>query len=109
MQFKPGTSNRVANALSRKGGAEVELGALLSVPQVDWSVLDTEVAQDSVLQQIRRDLLSGSKVRGLASGWGNYYTKVEWPFFVSHLSFRHSYICITVQRWVVPQVRLRRI
>lgn len=62
VQFKPGCSNRVADGLSRKDGSGIELRALLSVLEVDWSKLDNEVLKDVLLQQIRQDLITGIKV-----------------------------------------------
>lgn len=62
VQFKSGCSNRVAGVLSRKDGSGIELRALLSVPEVDWSKLDNEVLKDVLLQQIRQDLITGNKV-----------------------------------------------
>lgn len=61
VQFKPGVSNRVADGLSRKNAGEIELGSLLTVAAVDWSKLNEEVRADTLLQQIREDLLTGAK------------------------------------------------
>lgn len=58
IQYKPGTANRVADALSRKGNGELELGrmelgALLKAQGIDWSELEKEVQGDEGLQQGR--------------------------------------------------------
>lgn len=61
IQYKPGSSNRVADALSRKEGENIEFKALMSIPEVDWTKLDTELSTDSLLQQIREDITTGTK------------------------------------------------
>lgn len=61
MQFRPGVSNHIADALSRKNAGDMELGALLTVAEVDWSKLDKEISLDPLLFQIRSDLLSRAK------------------------------------------------
>lgn len=40
VQYKPGTSNRIADALSRIGYGEVELGALMTSRGVSWEELE---------------------------------------------------------------------
>lgn len=61
IQYKPGCANRVADALSRKVGGEIELSSLLSVASINWSRLDEEIQRDALLQQIEHDLSSGVK------------------------------------------------
>lgn len=61
VHFKPGSSNRVADALSRKTAEEMELATLLTTQTVNWGELDTEVSNDPLLKQIRNDLLMGVK------------------------------------------------
>lgn len=61
IQYKPGTSNNVADALSRKSVATLELGSLVTKSVVDWDSLDREVATDQLLKQIRMDLTTNSK------------------------------------------------
>lgn len=56
IQFKPGRANLVADALSRKTVGEVELGALLSIPEVKWEQLSTEIRADPFLKQVVTDL-----------------------------------------------------
>ncbi|KAL8110294.1 hypothetical protein AgCh_026135 [Apium graveolens] len=56
IQYKIGTSNRVADALSRKNVGEVVLSALVTTPVVHWKFLDKEIKEDSVLQRIIKDL-----------------------------------------------------
>lgn len=43
VQFKPGVTNRVADALSRKERGDTKLGAMLSTNQVDWEDLENEI------------------------------------------------------------------
>lgn len=46
IQYKSGSSNRVADALSRKTEGEIALGALESTKGVDWRALEKEEKQD---------------------------------------------------------------
>lgn len=50
VQFKPGSSNRVADALSRKMTGDIEFGSMLTVQNVDWTKLDAEVNNDTLLK-----------------------------------------------------------
>lgn len=43
IQYKPGVSNRVVDALFKMGEGEVEFGALVSVPGVNWGDIDADV------------------------------------------------------------------
>lgn len=61
IQYKPGSSNNVADALSRKVVGEVELGALISVPGVEWDELEQEIRKDPLLLRIMEDLQSKVK------------------------------------------------
>lgn len=66
----------MADALSRKDGGEIELQTLVSIPEVDWSKLDDEIQQDVFLQQIRQDMISGTKVQpGFALPEGKLFYK----------------------------------
>lgn len=61
VHFKPGSSNRVADALSRKNARDIELGSLLTTQTIDWTKVKEEINSDSLLKQIRQDLLPGTK------------------------------------------------
>lgn len=61
IQYKPGFSNRVADALSRKQEGEVEFGALVATQGVDWTELQAEVQRDSILQRIIQELQTNDK------------------------------------------------
>lgn len=61
VQFNPGSANKVADALSRQIGGEVEYAALISTTSIDWTKLDMEISQDTLLQQTRNDLLTNTK------------------------------------------------
>lgn len=56
IQFKPGTSNRVADALSRKTSDEIALQSMISTPVISWEVLKKELVKDKVIQQITAEL-----------------------------------------------------
>lgn len=61
IQYKPGKSNLVVDALSRKTGGEVKLGAMLSITGVGWKQLHARISADSVLQQLIQDLQNHNK------------------------------------------------
>lgn len=61
IQYKAGTTNRVADALSRKQVGEVVLNSLVTAPVVYWDVLDKEIQNDSMLQRLKRDLVTKDK------------------------------------------------
>lgn len=52
IQFKPGASNRVADALSRKQEEDVQMGAMLTTYQVDWAELNKEISPSLELLKI---------------------------------------------------------
>lgn len=58
IQYKPGKANQVADALSRKTTGEVELGALLTLPEISWAQLGQETQSDMWLNQVVADLKS---------------------------------------------------
>lgn len=62
--YKPGASNRVADALSRKEDGEMELGALISSQGVDWKVLQDEVSGDATLLKLQQEVKEGKEVAG---------------------------------------------
>lgn len=80
IQYKPGTSNRVADALSRKTYGEVELGMLISLRGINWDKLDKEVEEDTVIQGIKKGLLVGDKHGGLGLKWlkEGFFTRDVW-------------------------------
>lgn len=69
IQYKPDTSNRVADALSRKEEGTLEygsheLGALISSQGIDWEALEEEVEKDEMLQKLKADLIAGKEMKG---------------------------------------------
>ncbi|KAL8124581.1 hypothetical protein AgCh_012294 [Apium graveolens] len=62
IQFKPGTANRVANALSRKQTGDIVLNTLLSTPRVSWDILDKELKANPIIKRIIADLSDGNPV-----------------------------------------------
>ncbi|XP_057252042.1 uncharacterized protein LOC130592021 [Beta vulgaris subsp. vulgaris] len=56
IQYKPGPSNNVADALSRKHSGEVELGSTECRQEVDWEELCQEIKQDQTLQKITAEV-----------------------------------------------------
>lgn len=75
VQFKPGVSNRVADALSRKQGESVEFGALVSTTRVIWDELEKEIEGDQEFQQIKTGVKSqtGSKAGFTLQGEKLFY------------------------------------
>lgn len=61
IQYKPGNSNRVADALSRREEGEVELQALISQSGVDWAAIHQQLAQDPYIQQLTQEVQEGVK------------------------------------------------
>lgn len=61
IQFKPGASNKVADALSRKTAGEVVLNAMISTPVVSWELLEAEIKEDTNIQRIRTELETGEQ------------------------------------------------
>lgn len=61
IQFKPGISNRVADALSRKAVREVVLSTMISSNKVIWTELEKEMKDDKDHQRIRHELQDGTK------------------------------------------------
>lgn len=64
IQYKPGSSNRVADALSRKEGGELELGTLVTSQGIDWSALEEEVQGNTVLRALKQEIMEGKTVAG---------------------------------------------
>lgn len=72
IHYKPGTANRVADALSRKGEGEwewgaLEVGALITSQGIEWKELDDEAKKDPLLQKLR-SLEEGQTVAGFLVG-----------------------------------------
>lgn len=59
IQFKPGSANRVADALSRKQNGEVGLNALVTSTEVIWGRLLKDIEEDTEIQTIIKELHSG--------------------------------------------------
>lgn len=58
IQYKPGSTNKMADALSRKGKGELEFGwleleALITSQGVDWGKLELEAGKDVGLRKKR--------------------------------------------------------
>lgn len=64
VQYKPGASNRVADALSRKRVGEVVLNALISDHGINWEQLEQEIKEDKELQQIIEALQTSNEEQG---------------------------------------------
>lgn len=60
--YNPGASNKVADALSRRGASEIELGTLCSSHGIDWGALDKAVDNDPHLATIKQRVLLGEEV-----------------------------------------------
>lgn len=61
IQFKAGSSNKVADALSRKNVGDLVLATMVTVNGVDWSELFEEVQRDLLLKQIKLELENKTK------------------------------------------------
>ena len=48
----------MADPLSRKKASMMELQGLITTLWVDWKILEEEIANDTLLRQIKADLLS---------------------------------------------------
>lgn len=62
IQYNPGASNRVADALSRREPEVITFGAICSFAIIDWSELDKEVEHDEMLNAVKQKLLAGVHV-----------------------------------------------
>lgn len=61
IQYKPGASNRVADALSRKNVELKAIETMITSQEFDWTELEKEVEADPLLQQLKKDIETGSK------------------------------------------------
>lgn len=59
IEYKPGRMNNAADALSRVGNGEVELGALISVGGIEWVEVLKLIEGDAFMQQLKADLIAG--------------------------------------------------
>lgn len=60
ISYKPGPSNRVADALSRKTDGEVVLNTLVTSSIIDWDLLYKEVDTDPFLTRLKTDIITGN-------------------------------------------------
>lgn len=73
IKYKPGPSNKVADALSRKFSSSVGCGVLISIHNPQWADLQQQIAADPFIKQLKHNIeedqqATGSK--GLHSGSG---------------------------------------
>lgn len=61
IHYKPGATNKVADALSRKTVGEMELGTIITTQGVDWAELQKEVEEDWFLKRLREEVAQGDK------------------------------------------------
>lgn len=80
VQYKPGTSNKVADALSRKTYGEVECGALVSEFGVHWDTLEKEINADPLIQGIKEELMEGQEKAGFEVIEAGCFTKEGMSF-----------------------------
>lgn len=56
IKYKPGSSNRVADALSRKTDGEVVLNEMVSTTRIDWEGLFQEIERDPFLTKLKNEV-----------------------------------------------------
>lgn len=62
IQYKPGPTNKVADALSRTGQMTTELQALQSGWLISMEELEKDITVDPFIQQVKEDIMEGGKV-----------------------------------------------
>lgn len=62
IQYKPGATNRIADALSREFGSHVELGAWVTACSVNWTTLLPQIQNDPFIQQLQKDVQEGRQI-----------------------------------------------
>nr|KAJ0228165.1 hypothetical protein LSAT_V11C100046520 [Lactuca sativa] len=61
IQYKPGATNKVADALSRELSESTEINMLTSTWTFPLGELDKEIAEDSFIQQVKKDICEEGK------------------------------------------------
>lgn len=82
IKYKPGSTNIIADALSRCHDKSVELGALVVTTQIHWQKLHEEIQGDETLQRIREDIQAGTQNwpgYDIVNGWLVYNNRVVIP------------------------------
>lgn len=76
IQYKPGSANNAADALSRATPVEAELQSLKSSWSVPMNELEAKLANDSFIQQIISDITAGERAHaGYSSENGKLWYK----------------------------------
>lgn len=57
--YRPGITNKVADALSRQPTGSVIFGAMISTCEVNWAALNREINKDPFLLSIRHGIATG--------------------------------------------------
>lgn len=61
IHYKPGASNRVADALTRREEREMEYGAILTTSAINWDEIRKENEEDKFIVQLRKDIFENEK------------------------------------------------
>lgn len=64
IKYKPGASNKIADALSREYAGSSELSNLVTTCGVQWADLLPQVQNDPFIQQVREDTSTGQPLKG---------------------------------------------
>lgn len=62
IKYKPGPSNKVADALSRQFSGSLECGANISTHSPQWADMQQQIDGDNFIQQLRRGIEEGKHV-----------------------------------------------